>query len=106
MRVLTPGDINAEGVDVRNNGAVVDVTGWMLSDGAGHTYTFPQQRLFQGSLLTIYTRADSDTPTAKFWGLDTAHLVVRVDAHAERRQRTGTVNLSSPVRKQQTDGSD
>ncbi len=72
VRVLNPGDINAEGVDVRNNGAVVDVTGWTLSDGAGHTYTFPQQRLFQGSLLTIYTRADSDTPTAKFWGLDTA----------------------------------
>ena len=72
VRVLNPGDINAEGVDVRNNGAVVDVTGWTLSDGAGHTYTFPQQRLFQGSLLTIYTRADTDTPTAKYWGLDTA----------------------------------
>ncbi len=72
VRVLNPGDINAEGVDVRNNGAVVDVTGWMLSDGAGNTYTFPQQRLFQGSILTIYTRADSDTPTAKFWGRDTA----------------------------------
>jgi hypothetical protein len=73
VRVLSPGDINAEGVDIRNNGAVVDLTGWELGDAAGDTvYTFPQQRLFTGSVLTVYTRVGTDTPTAKFWGLDTA----------------------------------
>lgn len=72
VRVLSPGDINAEGVDVRNNGAVVDLTGWKLSNSAGVTYTFPQQRLFTGSVLTVYTRVGTDTPTAKFWGRDTA----------------------------------
>ncbi len=72
VRVLSPGDINAEGVDVRNNGAVVDLTGWTLSTAAGEAYTFPQQRLFTGSVLTVYTRVGSDTPTAKFWGRDTA----------------------------------
>jgi hypothetical protein len=73
VRVLSAGDINAEGVDIRNNGAVVDLTGWQLGDAAGETvYTFPQQRLFTGSVLTVYTRVGTDTPTAKFWGLDTA----------------------------------
>lgn len=72
VRVLSPGDINAEGVDVRNNGAVVDLTGWKLSNAAGVSYTFPQQRLFTGSVLSVYTRVGTDTPTAKFWGRDTA----------------------------------
>jgi hypothetical protein len=72
VRVLSPGDINAEGVDIRNNGAVVDLTGWTLSTADGIEYTFPQQRLFTGSVLTVYTRVGSDTPTAKFWGRDTA----------------------------------
>ena len=72
VRVISPGDINAEGVDVRNNGAVVDMTGWKLSDAAGDTYTFPQQRVFTGGLLTVYTRVGTDTPQAKFWGRDTA----------------------------------
>jgi LysM repeat protein len=72
VRVISPGDINAEGVDVRNNGAVVDLTGWTLSTADGIKYTFPQQRLFTGSVLTVYTRVGSDTPTAKFWGRDTA----------------------------------
>lgn len=72
VRVLSPGDINAEGVDIRNNGAVIDLTGWTLTDGFGAIYTFPQQRLFTGSVLTVYTRLGSDTPTAKFWGRDTA----------------------------------
>jgi LysM repeat protein len=72
VRVLSPGDINAEGVDVRNNGAVVDLTGWKLTNASGVTYTFPQQRLFTGSVLTVYTRVGTDTPTAKFWGRDTA----------------------------------
>ncbi|MFN8450790.1 MAG: lamin tail domain-containing protein [Anaerolineae bacterium] len=72
VRVLSSGDINAEGVDIRNNGAVVDLTGWKLSSSSGETYTFPQQRLFTGSVLTVYTRVGTDTPTAKFWGLDTA----------------------------------
>ncbi len=68
VRVLNPGDINAEGVDIRNNGAVIDLTGWKLKDTFGDIYTFPQQRLFTGSVITVYTRVGSDTPTAKFWG--------------------------------------
>lgn len=72
VRVLSPGDINAEGVDIRNNGAVVDLTGWELANSTGETYAFPQQRVFTGGVLTIYTRVGTDTPSAKFWGLDTA----------------------------------
>lgn len=72
VRVLSPGDINAEGVDIRNNGAVVDLTGWELSSSSGETYTFPQQRVFTGGVLTVYSRVGTDTPQAKFWGRDTA----------------------------------
>ncbi len=72
VRVVSPGDINAEGVGIRNNGAVVDLTGWTLSTSSGDSYTFPQQRLFTGSELTVYTKVGTDTPTAKFWGRDTA----------------------------------
>ena len=72
VRVLSPADINAEGVDIRNNGAVVDLTGWKLSNSSGVIFTFPPQRLFTGSVLTVYTRVGTDTPTAKFWGRDTA----------------------------------
>lgn len=71
-RVLGAGDINAEGVEIRNNGAVVDLSGWTLSDGGDNVYTFPQQRLFQGGLLTVYTRVGTDTPSAKYWGRDEA----------------------------------
>lgn len=72
IRVLNAGDINAEGVDIRNNRAVIDLSGWQLSDESGSAYTIPQQRLFTGSVMTIYTRVGTDTPTARFWGRDSA----------------------------------
>jgi hypothetical protein len=83
VRVISPGDINAEGVDIRNNGAVVDLTDWQLSNSSGVTYTFPQQRLFTGSVLTVFTRVGTDTPTAK--GARYRALVVGGDAHPDRR---------------------
>lgn len=88
VRILSPGDINAEGIDIRNNGAVVDLTGWKLRDTHGNVYTFPQQRLFTGSVLTIYTRIGIDTPTSKFWGRNDAlwssgSAIVLIDQHGQ-----------------------
>lgn len=49
VTVTGAGDVTTESVAIQNNGAVVDITGWTLSDGGANTYTFSEQRLF-----TIY----------------------------------------------------
>lgn len=69
VRVLSPGDLDGEAVDIRNNGPIVDLSGWTLSNGRGAVYHFAQVRLFTGGVLTLYTRPGSDTPAARFWGL-------------------------------------
>lgn len=70
--IVNPGNINAEGVDIRNNGAVTDLTGWTIRNSEGDSYLFSQQRVFTGGQLTVYTRAGMDTPSAKYWGRDSA----------------------------------
>lgn len=72
VSVLSPGDVTAEGVRIRNNGSMVDVTGWTLTDVDGNEYTFPDQLIFSSSELTVYTRVGEDTPVARFWGEDEA----------------------------------
>lgn len=72
LRVMGAGDITTEGVEIQNNGAVVDLSGWTLSDGGENTYTFSDQRFFTNGRLTVYTRTGTDTPSAKYWNRDTA----------------------------------
>jgi hypothetical protein len=68
VQVRDTGNVTAEGVEIRNNGPVVDLSGWTLRDGQGNIYTFPsQRRLFQGGLLTVYSRVGEDTAIALFW---------------------------------------
>lgn len=71
-RVIGAGDITTEGVLIQNIGAVVDLSGWTLTDGGQNIYTFADQRFFTNGSLTVYTRAGSDTPSAKYWNRDTA----------------------------------
>ena len=68
VQVVSPGDITQEGIEIRNTGGVVDLTGWTLSDSAGNVFTFPEQRLFTNGLVTLYTRRGTNTPIALFWG--------------------------------------
>jgi len=72
LRVTGAGDITTEGVEIQNNGAVVDITGWTLSDGGTNVYTFAEQRLFTNGRVVVYTRTGTDTPSAKYWNRDTA----------------------------------
>jgi hypothetical protein len=72
VQVKDAGDVTAEGVEIRNNGAVVDLTGWTLSDAQGNSYTFPERRLFTGGRLTVYTRVGEDVAIALYWGRDSA----------------------------------
>jgi hypothetical protein len=72
VRVISAGDITAEGVEIRNLGGVVNLTGWTLTDGDGNSFTFPEQRLFTNGLVTVFTRVGQNTPIALFWGRNEA----------------------------------
>jgi len=72
LRVIGAGDITTEGVEIQNNGAVVDLSGWTLSAGGDNVYTFLDQRFFTNGRLVVYTRTGDDTPSAKYWDRDTA----------------------------------
>jgi hypothetical protein len=70
--IVSAGDVTAEGVRIRNNGRLVDITGWVLTDADGNEYTFGEQLIFSNSELTLYTRIGQDVPIARYWGLETA----------------------------------
>lgn len=85
--VIGAGDITTEGVVIRNTGSsVVNFGGWMLSDGDGNTFIFPEdRRLFGNAGLTVNTRVGENTPILFFWGRDTAvfgpgDIIVLTDA--------------------------
>lgn len=69
-RIEKIGDVTAEGIEIRNTGNTVNVTGWTLSDADGNVYTFGEQLLFSNSTVMIYTRPGQNTPFVLFWGLD------------------------------------
>lgn len=70
VEVINAGDVTAEGVRIRNNGLVLDITGWTLSDQDGNQYTFAEQLMFSNSVLTLYTYSGQDTPISRYWGLE------------------------------------
>jgi hypothetical protein len=72
VQVVGRGDVTAEGIEIRNNGATVDMTGWTISDAQNNVYTFPTRRLFSQAQITLFTRVGPDTAAANFWGRDTA----------------------------------
>jgi hypothetical protein len=72
VNVLAAGDVTAEGVEIRNDGALVDLTGWTITDAQGNVFTFDGQLMFTGGQLTVYTRVGENTPVAAFWNRNTA----------------------------------
>jgi hypothetical protein len=71
LRVISPGDVTVEGVEIRNNGDTVNISGWTLTDADGNEFVFPQQLLFSNAQVTVYTRSGQTTAIAFFWGQDT-----------------------------------
>jgi LysM repeat protein len=71
-RVLNPGDITSEAVEIVNRGTPVELTGWTLSDGGRNEFEFPTFRLFASGGVTVYTGVGENTPIDLFWGLDEA----------------------------------
>ena len=70
--VIGGGDVNNEAVELRNEGSVVNLQGWTLSNSRGDTFLFPEFRMQQGSLVRVFTRQGANTPAALYWGRDTA----------------------------------
>lgn len=71
--VLGAGDITEEGVSLLNTSdAVVDLTGWTLTNRQGETFTFPTTRFFPKGKLLINTRAGQNSAIVLFWGKSTA----------------------------------
>jgi LysM repeat protein len=67
-RVLHPGDVTREAVEIVNKGAPVDLQGWTLSNDRGIEFDFPSFRLFTEGGVTIFTGAGENTPIILYWG--------------------------------------
>lgn len=62
-------DLSGEFVTVRNRGeAAVNLTGWVLSDLAGHRYVFPRYTIHPGAEVKVWTRPGEDTLNDLYWG--------------------------------------
>ncbi len=65
------GDLDTESVRLLNSGGTADMFNWMLDDGQGHQYTFPEFTLHDGA-VSIHTRLGTDTVIDLYWGLSEA----------------------------------
>ncbi|NLV14185.1 lamin tail domain-containing protein [Haloarcula argentinensis] len=66
-------NLNGEYVTLVNTGdEPVDLSGWAVSDSAGHKYTFANLTLDPNASVTLYTGSGTDTDTERYWGRDGA----------------------------------
>ncbi|HEX3049415.1 MAG TPA: LysM peptidoglycan-binding domain-containing protein [Aggregatilineaceae bacterium] len=72
VQVFLPGITASEFVEIRNNGATADLTGWRLVDADGNTFIFPSLRLFAGASIAIFSRSGENTPVSLYWGQNAA----------------------------------
>jgi LysM repeat protein len=66
--VVSAGTLAEEALVIVNNGGPVDLAGWSLRDGTGHSYSFPTLMLFEGGAITVHTAAGTDSVTDLYWG--------------------------------------
>ena len=67
-QVLGSGALADEVVIVRNQGGVVSLERWTLSDAEDNTFTFPAITLFADTLLRVHSAAGTSTPSDLYWG--------------------------------------
>ena len=67
--VIGAGQAEQERVVITNLGEqLADMQGWILSDGQGNTYTFPNIRLWPGGNVTVHTHGGEDgSPVNNFY---------------------------------------
>jgi hypothetical protein len=71
VQVVSPGDVTAEGIVIRNNGESINIKDWTLSDSNGNIYTFSERLLFSNASITLFTRTGQDTAIVAFWNRNT-----------------------------------
>jgi hypothetical protein len=71
--IIGAGILEAEAVQIINNGNTINIGGWTLSDSDGNEYVFPdERRLFSSATAILNTRTGDDTPISFFWDLEEA----------------------------------
>ena len=66
------GDIQTEFIQIQMVGeGDLWLTGWQITDGKGHNYTFPRLQLNSGGTVNLYTKVGFDSVTDLFWGEST-----------------------------------
>ncbi|WP_135303852.1 lamin tail domain-containing protein [Haloarcula amylovorans] len=66
-------NLNDEYVVFANRGDdSISLSGWTVTDGADHRYTFGESTLAPGERVTLYTGSGSDTERERYWGANGA----------------------------------
>lgn len=66
--VRAAGTVDDEAVTVQNGGEdPVVLTGWVLQDGDGTMFTFPQLTLYPGGTVQVHSGEGDDTVTDLYW---------------------------------------
>jgi len=61
-------NLNDEYLVFANRGeGAVNLTGWTVTDAAGHSSTFGTYSLSPGERVTLYTGSGTDTASARYW---------------------------------------
>ena len=94
VRILKPGDITLEAVEIQNRGEAVNLLGWKLTDAEGNVFEFPEQLLFTDGIVTVFTRDGQDTPIVLFWGRGASVWNVEADV-ATLKNADGEVQSSN-----------
>lgn len=69
--VFGAGDLATERVRLECKGqSGVSLSGWQLTDGSGHTYTFPELTLYPGGAVDVHTGPGSNDVVSLYWGLE------------------------------------
>jgi len=71
--VVGPGDLNNEAVMLKRVGSGdLQLSGWKLDDGNGHSYLFPDFILNRDGAVQVNTRAGTNSAIALFWNASQA----------------------------------
>ena len=71
--VFGAGDLATERVRLECKGQNgVSLAGWQLTDGNGHTFTFPELTLYPGGAVDLHTGPGSNDVVSLYWGLEQA----------------------------------
>jgi hypothetical protein len=69
ISVIGSGVADTEIAVLQNKGEdAVLLTNWILRNGEGTYYTFPQVKMFKDGIVQVHTSAGADTPVDLYWG--------------------------------------